>query len=88
MGFSKPLVNYSISINNWLVISAFIIGLGTILYGVFNLSWYINEISAIFLIVTIASGIIAGMEETEKRNCVKICCLCCTEHSWLVCFYD
>ena len=56
------MVNYSISINNWLVISAFIIGLGTILYGVFNLSWYINEISAIFLIVTIASGIIAGME--------------------------
>ncbi len=58
---SKPLANYSISINNWLVISTFIIGLGVILYGVFNLSWYINEISAIFLMVTISSGIIAGM---------------------------
>ena len=59
--FSKPLANYSISINNWLVINTFIIGLGVILYGVFNFSWYINEISAIFLMVTIASGIIAGM---------------------------
>ena len=58
---SKPLANYSISINNWLVISTFIIGLGVILYGVFKLSWYINEISAIFLMVTISSGIIAGM---------------------------
>lgn len=58
---SKPLASYSISINNWLVINTFIIGLGVILYGVFNLSWYINEISAIFIMVTIASGIIAGM---------------------------
>ena len=58
---SKPLASYSISINNWLVINTFIIGLGVILYGVFNLNWYINEISAIFLMVTIASGIIAGM---------------------------
>jgi uncharacterized ion transporter superfamily protein YfcC len=45
-----------------LVIGAFIVGLGFILYGVFNLNWYINEISAIFLMVTIATGIIAGMK--------------------------
>lgn len=59
---SKPLSDYSISLNNWLVISAFIVGLGAILYGVFNLNWYINEISAIFLMVTIATGIIGGMK--------------------------
>ena len=58
---SKPLANYSISTNNWLVINTFISGLGVILYGVFNLEWYLNEISAIFLMVTVASGIIAGM---------------------------
>jgi uncharacterized ion transporter superfamily protein YfcC len=30
--------------------------------SIFNLNWYINEISAIFLMVTIATGIIAGMK--------------------------
>jgi len=67
---SKPLTEYSISINNWLVISTFIIGLGAILYGVFNLNWYINEISAIFLMVTIATGIIAGMKGTRISETV------------------
>ena len=67
---SKPLASYSISINNWLVINTFIIGLGVILYGVFNLNWYINEISAIFLMVTIASGIIAGMNGNKISETV------------------
>jgi len=58
---SKALEDYSISINNWLVIGTFIIGLGAMLYGVFNLNWYINEISAIFLMVAIAAGIIGRM---------------------------
>ena len=67
---SKSLTEYSISINNWLVIGAFIVGLGAILYGVFNLNWYINEISAIFLMVTIATGIIAGMKGTRISETV------------------
>ena len=79
---SKPLSDYSISLNNWLVISAFIVGLGAILYGVFNLNWYINEISAIFLMVTIATGIIGGMKGNSiSENGTKVCCLCC---SWSV----
>lgn len=61
ISLSKPIKEYTISMNNWLVILVFIIGLATILYGVFNLKWYLNEISAIFLMVAIASGIIGRM---------------------------
>ncbi|WP_420573668.1 YfcC family protein [Kordia sp.] len=61
ISLSKPINEYKISTNNWLVISVFIIGLSTILYGVFNLKWYLNEISAIFLMIAIASGIIGRM---------------------------
>ena len=67
---SKPLKDYSISINNWLVLSTFIIGLAAMLYGVFNLDWYINEISAIFLMVAIASGIIGGMSANNISETV------------------
>ncbi len=58
---SKPFSEYSISLNNYLVLSVFVLGLGAILYGVFNLNWYINEISAVFLMITLATGIIGRM---------------------------
>ena len=67
---SKPLLEYQISKNNWLVLSTFIFGLAAILYGVFNLNWYINEISAIFLMISISSGIIGGMKETKISETV------------------
>lgn len=61
ISLSKPIEAYKITGNNWLVISAFVIGLGAILYGVFNLSWYMNEISAVFLMIAVAAGIIGRM---------------------------
>lgn len=67
---SKPLSDYTVSINNWLVVGAFIMGLAAILYGVFNWDWYINEISAIFLMVAIASGIIGKMNATRISETV------------------
>lgn len=67
---SKPLTDYSISLNNYLVLSVFIIGLGAILYGVFNLNWYINEISAIFLMITLATGIIGRMNGNKISETV------------------
>ncbi|MCH2193198.1 AbgT family transporter [Kordia sp.] len=65
ISLSKPIKEYKISANNWLVISGFLMGLAAILYGVFNLSWYLNEISAVFLMVAIAVGIIGKMNTTN-----------------------
>ncbi len=62
ISLSKPIDAYSISAQNWLVIAVFILGLASILYGVFNLNWYLNEISAIFLMIAVAAGIIGKMD--------------------------
>ena len=47
--------------NNWLVLGIFLSGLAIILYGVFNLNWFINELSAIFLMVALATGLVSKM---------------------------
>jgi len=67
---SKPIDKYKVSTNNWMVIAIFIGGLITILYGVFNLNWYINELSAIFLIVALLCGLISRMNATRMSETV------------------
>lgn len=57
---SKPIAEYRLTINNWLVMLVFVGGMVTMLYGVFTWGWYINEISAIFLMISIAAGIVSG----------------------------
>ena len=54
---SRPLQDYQMTSNNWLVLVIFMAGMTTMIYGVFEYHWYINEISAIFLMISIASGI-------------------------------
>ena len=58
---SHPIDSYKMDANSWLVIFIFLIGLCISLYGVFNHGWYINELSAIFLMVALACGIISRM---------------------------
>mgnify|MGYP000188243868 CR=1 FL=1 len=59
---SKGIDSYEMSTNNWLVILTFILGLVVILYGVFHHNWYINELSAIFLMVALVTGLISRMD--------------------------
>ncbi|GMN06481.1 YfcC family protein [Croceitalea sp. MTPC5] len=61
LALSKPIEDYSLSKNNWMVIAIFIGGLLAILYGVFKLHWYINELSAVFLMIALLCGIISRM---------------------------
>ena len=35
------------------------------LYGIFTYEWYINEISAVFIMIAVASGIVAGLNGNE-----------------------
>ena len=53
-----------------MVISIFFLGLFAILYGVFNLHWYINELSAVFLMVALFCGIVSGMSATQMSETV------------------
>jgi uncharacterized ion transporter superfamily protein YfcC len=61
LSLSKGVSEYTVSFNNWLVLLIFIIGLAVSLYGVFNLEWYINELSAIFLMVALGCGLVSRM---------------------------
>lgn len=70
LNLSKPIQDYRVSTNNWLVISIFIAGLLVILYGVFNLKWYINELSAVFLIIAVLSGVVSKMSATSMSETV------------------
>ncbi|HMO40697.1 MAG TPA: TIGR00366 family protein [Saprospiraceae bacterium] len=58
---SRPLETYRITSNNWLLLGIFTSGIAVMLYGIFNLGWYINEISAIFLMIAVLSGLAARM---------------------------
>lgn len=70
LSLSKPINEYAMSPKNWSVIGIFILGLMAILYGVFNLSWHINELSAIFLIIALLSGLVSKMSATTMSETV------------------
>ncbi len=64
-GLTKPIHKYAMTSNNWAVLAVFLIGLGVGLYGVFKFHWYINELSAIFLMIALLAGLIAGFSPTQ-----------------------
>lgn len=70
ISLSKPIQEYMVTGNNWLVISIFLAGLGLILYGVFNFNWYLTELSAIFLLVALVCGIVSRLGATTMSETV------------------
>jgi len=67
---SKSIQDYTMSFQNWLILAVFLLGLIVIVYGVFDLKWYINQLSAVFIIVALVCGIIAKMNATEMSETV------------------
>lgn len=70
ISLSKSIKEYNLTTTNWMVLGVFALGLIVILYGVFNLEWYINELSAIFLMIALMSGIISRMNATTISETV------------------
>lgn len=69
---SKPLEHYHMTKNNWLLLGIFAAGIIVMLYGIFNFGWYINEISAIFLMIAVTCGIAAKMSgKTLSETALK-----------------
>lgn len=65
LALSKPLQEYQISPKNTWLLTIFLLGLAYVLYGVFAHSWFINDISAVFLIVTVALAIFSRLSTRE-----------------------
>lgn len=59
---SKPIADYTVTKNNWMILGIFVGGIVVMLYGIFVHDWYINDISAIFLIIAVLSGITARLD--------------------------
>ncbi|MEN1785349.1 MAG: TIGR00366 family protein, partial [Bacteroidota bacterium] len=70
LSLSKPLEMYGLTSQNWLVISIFFGGLGLILFGVFQMGWYINELSAVFLMIALCCGLVSRMSNTDMSETV------------------
>ncbi|MEL6916796.1 MAG: TIGR00366 family protein [Bacteroidota bacterium] len=70
LALSKPIEAYELNKKNWWVIAIFFGGLLALLYGVFNLHWYINELSAVFLIVALLCGLVSRMSATTMSETV------------------
>lgn len=62
---SKGIEKYAMSGNNWLVAFIFLGGMVVMLYGIFVHHWYLQEISAIFVMIAIAAGIAARLSAKE-----------------------
>lgn len=69
---SKPIDQYSMTTNNWLVLSIFVGGLAIAIFGIFQYHWYINELSAIFLMIALAGGLVSRMKaDTISETVLK-----------------
>ena len=54
--------------NNYLILAIFVGGIIAMLYGVFTYHWFIDEISSVFLMVSIAAGLAARMSGREMAE--------------------
>lgn len=70
LALSRPISEYEMSTQNWLVVGVFTLGLAVCLYGIFNYHWYINELSAVFLMITLGCGIVSRMSTDEFSKTV------------------
>lgn len=62
---SKALHEYRLSRQDLTILGIFLIGLISLLTGIFTRGWYITEISAVFLIMAIVIGLAAGMSANQ-----------------------
>src|SRR5699024_5231324 len=65
MQLTKPLSKYFVRKKDLIMLLVFVLGIIFMLFGIFLKDWYINEISAIFLMVGVINGVISRMNANE-----------------------
>ncbi len=65
INFNKVEKHQGISINHKLVLITFLLGFAVLIVGVLEFQWYIEEISAIFIALTVAIGIVGRLSIKE-----------------------
>jgi len=67
---SKAIKDYHISHQDYLVMGVFALGMTLMLYGIFVYHWYLNDISAIFILIAIGSGLIARIKPFQLSETI------------------
>jgi len=67
---SKAINHYSISRQDYLIMTIFSFGMVLMLYGIFIYHWYLNDISAIFILIAIFSGLAARIKPFQLSETV------------------
>ncbi len=67
---SKDIKKYHISRQDFVILFIFLGGLTFMLYGIFAYRWYLNDISAVFIIISIASGIAARLKPFQLGDTI------------------
>ncbi len=67
---SKDIQKYHISKQDFIILFIFLGGMSFMLYGIFTYQWYLNDISAVFIIISIASGIAARLKPFELGDTI------------------
>jgi uncharacterized ion transporter superfamily protein YfcC len=65
---SQAIDKYSVTANNWLILSIFVGGLGVMLYGIFQYGWSLREITSIFILVAIVAGVASRIGSSAFSN--------------------
>ncbi len=65
MGFSKDMSEYKLDGRQKGVLAVLILMLVAIIFGASKLGWYLNQMSAVFIIAGVAAGIVAGMKVND-----------------------
>jgi len=67
---SKDIQKYHISKQDFIILFIFLGGMSFMLYGIFTYQWYLNDISAVFIIISIARGIAARLKPFELGDTI------------------
>ena len=67
---SKPIQNYFLTKQDYFVLTIFLAGMTMMLYGIFVFHWYLNDISAIFILIAIFSGLAGRLKPFELSETI------------------
>ena len=65
---SRPLEDYALARRDGLVLACFAAGLAVMLWGVFARGWFLDEISAVFLMVTVGVAVVGRVGATDAAE--------------------
>lgn len=65
MGFTKSMDEYKLEGRQKAVLAVLVLMLVAIIYGASKLGWYLNQMSAVFVIAGLLAGVVAGMKTNE-----------------------